>query len=264
MDTLQKIILDKRASLESLKKQTSLKTLQTSRYYNRSGLSFVKGFQESDTPGIIAEFKRRSPSKGAINENVTVSNVVTGYERAGVVGISVLTDSPYFGGSNEDLLEARSRVKCPVLRKDFTIDPYQIHEAKAIGADMILLIARVLTHTEVKDFAALAHDLGLEVLLEIHQISELDRIDLDHVNIVGVNNRNLKTFETSIEHSLAIYDQLPIDKIKISESGLDSFGEVETLYAKGYDGFLIGERFMKHADPGAALQRFIDKPKVDV
>ena len=208
--------------------------------------------------GIIAEHKRRSPSKEVINNTLKVPNVVKGYENAGVCGISVLTDGPYFGGALEDLLLARAAVETPLLRKEFIVDPYQIIEAKAHGADAILLIAAVLTRADIHDLSTLAQSLGLEVLLEVHNLEELEKSIMPSLDLIGVNNRNLKTFEVSLDTSRALSTAIPSDFVKISESGISHVSAIKDLKTYGYSGFLVGENFMKTNDPGAAAQAFIN------
>jgi len=207
--------------------------------------------------GIISEFKRRSPSRQVINHTSSVIDVVKDYEKAGVSGISVLTDTKYFGGAIDDLVQARDHVNIPLLRKEFIIDPYQIHEARAFGADAILLIAAVLKPEEILLFSKLARELDLEVLLEIHNEDELDKSDLAHINMVGVNNRNLKTFEVSLETSKALALKIPETKVTISESGISSVTAINDLKNYGYKGFLIGENFMRTENPGLAAIEFI-------
>jgi indole-3-glycerol phosphate synthase len=208
--------------------------------------------------GIIAEHKRRSPSKEVINNTLKVPNVVKGYENAGVCGISVLTDGPYFGGALEDLLLARAAVETPLLRKEFIVDPYQIIEAKAHGADTILLIAAVLTRADIHDLSTLAQSLGLEVLLEVHNLEELEKSIMPSLDLIGVNNRNLKTFEVSLDTSRTLSTAIPSDFVKISESGISHVSAIKDLKTYGYSGFLVGENFMKTNDPGAAAQAFIN------
>jgi len=207
--------------------------------------------------GIISEFKRRSPSRQVINHTSSVIDVVKDYEKAGVSGISVLTDTKYFGGAIDDLVQARDHVNIPLLRKEFIIDPYQIHEARAFGADAILLIAAVLKPEEILLFSKLARELNLEVLLEIHNEDELNKSDLAHINMVGVNNRNLKTFEVSLETSKALALKIPETKVTISESGISSVTAINDLKNYGYKGFLIGENFMRTENPGLAAIEFI-------
>ena len=255
MNILDKIIIDKRQEVASKKKLIPLSYLMKSPLLERESFSMSQSILEGS--GIIAEFKRRSPSKQVINHKDSVIEVVSGYEKAGASGISVLTDTKYFGGSLDDLVQARDHLTIPLLRKDFIIDPYQIYEAKAFGADTILLIAAVLNPEEVTLFSQLAHQLDLEVLLEVHNEEELKRSDLDHVNLVGVNNRNLKTFEVSLETSKKLSSMIPDDKVKISESGISSVDAIVSLKQFGYSGFLIGENFMKTAAPGKAATEFI-------
>jgi indole-3-glycerol phosphate synthase len=207
--------------------------------------------------GIIAEFKRRSPSKGLINGNASPTEVALGYEQAGVAAISVLTDTTFFGGTPDDLAEVRKAVRIPVLRKDFTVDTYQITEAKAWGADVVLLIAAALEPMHLQDLAAFAKDIGLEVLLEVHSEEELDSHFCDEVDVVGVNNRNLKTFEVNIDTSLALLPLLPTDRPCISESGITNPLTLNMLKKAGYQGFLIGESFMRQALPAVACKEFM-------
>jgi indole-3-glycerol phosphate synthase len=252
---LDKIIIDKREEVASKKKLIPLSYLVKSPLLEREALSLSQSIL--DGSGIIAEFKRRSPSKQVINHRDSIIEVVSGYENAGASGISVLTDTKYFGGSLDDLIQARDHLNIPLLRKEFIIDPYQIYEAKAFGADAILLIAAVLSPEEVTLFSQLAHQLDVEVLLEVHNEDELKRSDLDHVDLVGVNNRNLKTFEVSLETSKKLSSMIPDDKIKISESGISSVESILSLKQFGYKGFLIGENFMKSDDPGKSASEFI-------
>ena len=255
MNILDKIIIDKKQEVASKMKLIPLSYLVKSPLLERDAFSLSQNIL--DGSGIIAEFKRRSPSKQVINHRDSVIEVVSGYEKAGASGISVLTDTKYFGGSLDDLIQARDHLNIPLLRKEFIIDPYQIYEAKAFGADAILLIAAVLSPEEVILFSQLAHQLDLEVLLEVHNEDELKRSALDDVDLVGVNNRNLKTFEVSLETSKNLSSMIPDDKVKISESGINSVGSIMTLKQYGYKGFLIGENFMKSEDPGKSATEFI-------
>ncbi len=208
---------------------------------------------------IIAEFKRRSPSKGIINDKAEPSVVTKGYAEAGVSGISVLTEEKYFGGSNEDLINARKvNPMIPILRKDFIVDEYQIYEAKMLKADVILFIAAFLDKKEISDFVSIAHELGMEVLLELHDKNEIEKIDA-RVDLIGINNRNLKDFTLDIERSLKMSEKLPPEAIKISESGINDPVMVNYLRKKGFTGFLMGENFMKTDDPGMACHDFILK-----
>lgn len=255
MNILERIVKDKRQEVAAKKRSMPLSYLATSPLMERKAISMSQSVQNGS--GIISEFKRRSPSKQVINHRDSVIDVVTGYQSAGASGISVLTDTKYFGGSLDDLLQARAHVQLPLLRKDFMIDPYQIYEAKAFGADAILLIAAVLSTQEQILFSQLARQLDLEVLLEVHNEDELKGAELDFVDLVGVNNRNLKTFEVSLETSKKLASMIPDTIVKVSESGISSIDAILTLKKYGFQGFLIGENFMKTENPGAAAVEFI-------
>ncbi|GBU08167.1 indole-3-glycerol phosphate synthase [Bacteroidales bacterium] len=218
----------------------------------------LKAALETSSTGIIAEFKRKSPSKGWIAQEANVQQVAQGYQQAGACGISVLTDEQFFGGNISDFTTARKEVDIPLLRKDFMIDEYQIYQAKAMGADVILLIAAALSIDQVRQLSAVAKDLDLEVLLEIHQESELDYIG-ENIDMVGVNNRNLATFQTDINYSLRLGEKIPPAFLKISESGISQAQTIKDLRAVGFRGFLMGENFMKENEPAVALQSFINE-----
>lgn len=206
--------------------------------------------------GIISEFKRRSPSKGWIKENAQADIIPSAYEAAGASAISILTDEKYFGGTLKDIRSARPGVQLPVLRKDFIIDEYQLYQARIVGADAILLIAAALKKEQCKALAVKAHELELEVLLEIHSEQELEYVD-ENIDMVGVNNRNLGTFHTDVENSFRLAEKLPKEMLLVSESGISSPETVKQLRAAGFRGFLIGENFMKAIHPGIALKEFI-------
>lgn len=217
--------------------------------------SMQQALLQSST-GIIAEFKRRSPSKGWIKEEGRPDIIPPAYEQAGASALSILTDEPYFGGSQSFIQTARPLVHIPILRKDFIIDEYQLFEARHIGADAVLLIAACLTLQQCAAFVHTAHQLGLEVLLETHSEAELDYATLE-ADMVGVNNRNLGTFVTDVRNSFRMAELLPADRVLVSESGIASPDTIGQLRQAGYRGFLIGETFMRQADPGAALQAFV-------
>jgi indole-3-glycerol phosphate synthase len=217
-----------------------------------------KYLQRPDKSGIIAEFKRKSPSKGDINPYAKVEEVTIGYMQAGASGLSVLTDTHFFGGKNEDLTEARKFNFCPILRKDFIIDEYQLYEARAIGADVILLIAECLDRGRLKDLAQKAKELGLEVLMEVHSEDQLVKAN-EYVDIIGVNNRNLHDFSVSIQTSIDLFPVIPNDFVKISESGISDPNVIVQLKKVGFEGFLIGEYFMKDDEPHKKCQEFIDR-----
>ncbi len=258
MDILEKIIAHKYQEVAEKKALYPTALLEKSIFFTTPTVSMTKYLQRPDKSGIIAEFKRKSPSKGDINPYASVEKVSIGYMQAGASALSVLTDEHFFGGKNQDLIEARKFNFCPILRKDFTIDEYQVIEARSIGADCILLIAECLEKKRLRELAKTAKDLGLEVLMEIHSADQLDKLN-DYVDIVGVNNRNLKDFTVSIASSLELSRQIPASVLKISESGIDDPNAVVRLRQEGYQGFLIGEYFMKNADPETACREFIQR-----
>lgn len=257
MTILDNIVADKRREVDLRKSLIPVKQLEQSVLFTRPTNSLAKALKQSNT-GIIAEHKRRSPSKAVINQKLNVFDVAKGYENAGVCGMSVLTDGKYFGGSLDDLLTARASCNLPLLRKEFIIDPYQIIEAKAYGADVILLIAAILTRDEIKMFSELAKSLQLDVLLEVHNENELHKSVMPSLDMLGVNNRNLKTFEVSLETSKQLSTLIPDDFVKVSESGISSIEAIKTLQPYGYKGFLIGENFMKTDDAGKSATEFIN------
>ncbi|NNT72297.1 indole-3-glycerol phosphate synthase TrpC [Flavobacterium sp. IMCC34852] len=261
MNILNQIIASKKQEVALKKSIITINQLENSDLFNTKTHSLSKSIINSPF-GIIAEHKRRSPSKATINHSLAVEEVVKGYENAGASGISVLTDSQYFGGSLDDLLLAKASLNTPLLRKEFIIDEYQILEAKANGADAILLIAAVLTRAEIKTLSEFAHSIALEVLLEVHNLEELEKSIMPSLDIIGMNNRNLKTFEVSLQNSIDLVTQIPNDFVKISESGLSKPEDVKLLKSQGFQGFLIGENFMKTDNPGAALEQFINQLKV--
>jgi indole-3-glycerol phosphate synthase len=258
MTILDKIVEYKKQFVADRKKKISIDELKSTEYYKRTCYSFSEHITSDKKTGIIAEFKRQSPSKGIINDSATVEEVTQAYAENGASALSVLTDVNYFGGSDEDLLAARKVNSIPILRKEFIIDPYQIHRAKSIGADVILLIAACLSTDENKMLAETAKELGLEVLLEIHNHDELKYIN-EFVDVVGVNNRNLKTFEVSIQTSKDLSKEISNDVVKISESGISSVESIIELKKYGFEGFLIGENFMKQSQPGVAFEKFVQE-----
>ena len=257
MDILETIIADKKQEVQLQKQKVPVAGLEDSPLFKRQTISLREWLAESSTGGIIAEFKRKSPSRGMINEKADPVKISKGYVLAGASGLSVLTDTKYFAGSREDLVRIREANQCPILRKDFMIDEYQVLEARSWGADVILLIAAVLEKDEVRNLSALAHSLGLEVLLEVHQESELDVLN-ENIDIVGVNNRDLKRMVTDVNTSIELSEKIPADFLKISESGISDPGTILTLNEYGYRGFLIGEYFMQQTDPGNACRDLIE------
>ena len=255
MNILDTIIKYKRTEVAQRKEAVATSTLEKSAIFWRVPLSLKASLTDAASTGIIAEFKRQSPSKGVINARASVVKVTTDYTAGGAACLSVLTDEHFFGGSDADLLEARVN-EIPILRKEFIIDEYQILEARAIGADVILLIAACLTPAEVRRLAVFARGLGLEVLLEIHNEEELGHI-CEETELVGVNNRDLKTFTVDIDRSIRLSRRIPAGKILIAESGINQVQTILQMKEAGFSGFLIGENFMKTDDPGAAFQRFV-------
>jgi indole-3-glycerol phosphate synthase len=252
---LDRIIASKKVEVALRKETTSIEILEKAPAFSRKCLSMKQSLLNSES-GIISEFKRKSPSLGWIHEDADVVDVTSGYSAAGASGISILTDLEYFGGTPMDLMAARPFITCPVLRKDFVIDEYQLFEAKAMGADVILLIAAALTVEQTLQLARKAHELGLEVLLEVHNAEELGHAN-DFVDMLGVNNRNLKTFEQCIQTSFDLAALIPDKFVKVSESGLSKTETVNELRKVGYKGFLMGENFMKEENPAEALTNFI-------
>jgi len=252
---LDRIVERKQEEVALAKQQAPLSQLQSLPAYQQPCVSAVQRIRSGAQPAVITEFKRKSPSKGWIKESAVVEQIVPGYCSQQAAAISVLTDTDFFGGSLQDLATAASSVDCPLLRKDFTIDAYQLHEAKAYGADLILLIAAILTPTQVQELADEAKSIGLEVLLELHAEDELAHV-CEGVDMVGINNRNLKNFEVNLDHSIRMANALPAHKLRIAESGIHSAEAAVYLKQHGFDGFLIGEYFMKQADPAIAFAEF--------
>lgn len=256
MNILDKIVLDKKKEVALRKSVIPISQLESSALFHRDTFSLSERLRQSQS-GIIAEHKRRSPSKSIINQNLNIQDVASGYENAGACGISVLTDGKYFGGSLDDLIVARASCNLPLLRKEFIIDNYQIIEAKAHGADVILLIAAILTRAEIKQFSELAQSLNLNVLLEVHNETELHKSIMPSIDMLGVNNRDLKTFTVSLETSKMLSGKIPDEFVKVSESGISDVEAIKVLQPYGYEGFLIGENFMKTENPGQEATNFI-------
>jgi indole-3-glycerol phosphate synthase len=258
MNILDLIITDKKIEVNQRKRIFPSAYWESSPLFERKTKSLAKSLKASNS-GIIAEHKRRSPSKQNINSSLSVEKVARGYESAGVCGMSILTDGKYFGGSLDDLTIARAVSDFPLLRKEFIIDEYQIIEAKAFGADAILLIAAILSPKEILSFSKTAKSLGLDVLLEVHNLNELEKSIMPSIDLIGVNNRNLKTFKVSLETSRSLAEEIPAEFIKVSESGISEVASIKKLKAIGYKGFLVGENFMKTDNPGLAAKDFINQ-----
>lgn len=259
MNILDTIIERKKQEILEYKSKISVQQLKDSEFFYRKNYSLKETLKTK--LGIIAEFKRRSPSKGIINDYFSPLEVVSEYEKHGASAVSILTDSDFFGGDFQDIIGVRNKIKIPILRKDFMVDEYQFYEAKAIGADVILLIASCLSPTQVQELTDLAHQLNLEVLLEIHSEEELIHIN-KYIDFVGINNRNLKDFKVDLQHSVILKNQLPENVFSIAESGIYSEEDFKFLKEKGFDGFLMGEYFMKSENPGKKFQEFISNVSI--
>lgn len=258
MTILDEIIARKRTEVAARMAEIPAKALEEMPDFKRVCLSARDAVQGLYATGIIAEFKRKSPSKGIINDRADVTQTTQGYVQAGASVLSVLTDEPFFGGTPDDLKAARlANPETPILRKDFVIDGYQLLEAKAWGADLVLLIASCLSPEQVRDLSQQAQELGMQVLLEVHDEIELEQSLTTSIDLVGVNNRNLKTFVTSLDTSLRLVNLIPDTYAKIAESGLHDPNDLLTLRDAGFDGFLIGEAFMKTDNPATALDSFV-------
>ncbi|MBF8456505.1 indole-3-glycerol phosphate synthase TrpC [Kaistella sp. G5-32] len=258
MNILDKIIDQKKVEVDEAKKKIFLTELKDSKFFQRNTISLKESVKSGS--GIISEFKRQSPSKGVINEKADVLEVAKSYQKFGASGISILTDSEFFGGKLEDILKVRNEISIPILRKDFMIDEFQFYEAKANGADVILLIASCLSPNQVQEFTDLSHELGLEVLLEIHTEDELQHFN-KNIDLVGINNRNLKDFKVDLQHSVNLKNLLPKEVLAVAESGIYSVEDFKFLKEKGFDGFLMGEYFMRNENPGVAFEEFLNTIK---
>jgi indole-3-glycerol phosphate synthase len=261
MNILDKIVINKKKEVQYAKNRTSYTKLEESDFFHRECYSFKEFLLDPLRTGIIAEFKRKSPSKGIINDKVSVKAVTNAYADAGASALSVLTDRNFFMGKKADLVAARQANTIPVLRKDFMIDEYQIIEAKSLGADIILLIAAILTPDEIQKLASLAKSLGLNVLLEVHNLEELEKSINPNLDAIGVNNRNLADFSVSVETSYKLAPHIPNEFLKISESAISNPETIKQLKLAGFNGFLIGENFMKQEDPGKAIRDFVSELK---
>lgn len=261
MSILEKIIAHKQQEVDYNKSMKPIKLLESSIYFKTPKVSMKEYLLRTDKVGIIAEIKRKSPSTGELKSALNIEEISIGYMQAGATALSILTDTEFFGGKNEDLTEARKYNYCPILRKDFIIDEYQLIEAKSIGADCILLIAANLSPKRCVELSTFAHSIGLEVLMEVHNRKELESHVNTHLDIIGVNNRNLHDFSTSIQTSIELSEFIPDEFVKISESGISEAEQILQLKEYGYKGFLIGGHFMKKAEPVRACKELISKVK---
>ena len=258
MKILDKIVEDKKIEINKLLSNSSVSKLENSHLFSRKCISLKESIKNNNS-GIICEFKRRSPSNQNINYTSSLSDVVSGYEEAGAAGLSILTNKEYFDGDTQDIIDIRDISNLPILRKEFIISEYQVIEAKSIGSDAILLIASILSEEEIIGYSSLAKSIGLEVLLEIHSEDELYKISGEDIDIVGVNNRNLDTLEIDLNNSIELYGKIPSKFVKISESGISEVESILKLKEVGYNGFLIGEKFMKTNNPMESAYDFIKK-----
>ena len=263
MKILDKIIHDKKIEIKTLSDIVPVSDLEKQKDSTKKCKSLKESIKKSKS-GIICEFKRKSPSNGNINYTSNISDVIKGYEKAGAVGVSILTNKKYFDGSISDINDVKTSIEIPILRKEFVISEYQIIEAKSIGSDSILLIASILSKEQIKNYSSLAKSLGLEVLLEIHSIDELNEVSKYDIDIIGVNNRNLDTLEIDIKNSIEIFKKIPGEFIKISESGISKVESIVKLNKVGYDGFLIGENFMKSSKPEESAYNFIKQVENEI
>jgi indole-3-glycerol phosphate synthase len=260
MDILDTIIAFKRHEVKVKKKLCPVSKLEESAFFKCEMPSFYKSLTKPE-PSIIGEFKRKSPSGGVINFTADVEQVARGYEKAGIAAMSILTDKEFFGGEDIDLQIVAGFAKIPLLRKDFIMDEYQVIESKSMGAGAILLIASVLSKKEVIKLSDLALNLGMDILFEIHDEKDLDKMNPE-IKIIGVNNRNLKTFGVSMDNSMDLFLHLPLNCLKVAESGFQTYNDVKQLFTRGYDAFLIGEKFMRSDNPGITAAGFIKDLKM--
>jgi indole-3-glycerol phosphate synthase len=259
-DILEKIVAVKRDEVAAAKRRRGFASLRDDAEALGGQRDFVASLRQRIASGgaaVIAEIKKASPSKGVLRENFRPAEIAESYDRHGAAAISVLTDMTFFQGSAAYLEAARAASSLPVLRKDFTIDPYQLFEARAMSADAVLLIAAILDDTQLADFEAMALAVGLAVLVEVHDDHELDRALRLATPLIGINNRNLRTFETSLDTTLSMLPRVPGERLVVSESGIHAAADVQRLRGAGVNAFLVGEAFMRAPDPGAALASLV-------
>ena len=257
-DILTTILARKAEEIEQRSRVRPLSELRARALNQPATRGFVRSIRnrlQAGEPAVIAEVKKASPSKGVIRADFRPAEIARSYEAGGAACLSVLTDVDFFQGSNLYLSEARSACRLPVIRKDFIVDPYQVYEARMIGADCILLIVAALEDAQMIELANLAGELGMDVLVEVHDIDELERALQTDCELIGVNNRNLRTFEVSLDTTIELKDAVPRDRILVTESGIATREDVAKMRGNGVDTFLVGESFMREADPGAALKR---------
>ncbi len=260
MSILEKIVKAKRADVEKLKISKPITSLEKSKFFEVKTISLENSLTDKDGYGVIAEFKRQSPSRGIINPAALVEDVCKAYFNSGASAVSVLTNNEFFGGSSEDLISARKICFGPILRKEFIIDEYQVIESKSLGADAILLIVDILTVSELRKLSELAASLNMDVLFEIHDNSGITKLP-GEAKLIGINSRNLGNFRIDMDILKKTITKLPESGIKIAESGIHSAEILTELRRLGFNGFLVGELFMRETDPGKACYEFISKIK---
>ncbi len=256
-DILDKIVAVKRQEVAAAKTRKSLELVRAdaeSRVLTRDFVGAIRAKIAAGMPAVIAEVKKASPSKGVIREDFIPADIAQSYAEFGAACLSVLTDVQFFQGSVDYLKQARASCQLPVLRKDFMVDAYQIFESRCMGADAVLLIAACLDDAQMKDMEAIALGLDMAVLVEVHDQSELERALKLRTPLIGINNRNLKTFEVSLDTTLALRSQVPADRILVTESGIHTRDDVLRMGAAGVNAFLVGEAFMRVPEPGEALE----------
>jgi indole-3-glycerol phosphate synthase len=259
MNILDEIVASKKKEVMEAKALRPTKLLEQSIHFEAPTVSLRKYLLREDKEGVIAEIKRKSPSKGSFHKTLSVEKLSIGYMQAGATALSILTDHKFFGGSLEDLRTARLYNFCPILRKDFIVDEYQLVEARSAGADAVLLIASCLSQTEIRKLCTCAFALQLEVLLEVHSLQELQASYIPEITMIGVNNRDLRDFSVDIQRALSLAETIPTGVVKVAESGISSVEDVKLLRDHGYQGFLIGERFMSRDEPELACARFLQE-----
>jgi indole-3-glycerol phosphate synthase len=255
-DILERIVAVKRDEVAAARAGCALAAIRAQAEALGGGRDFMAALRRRIDAGgaaVIAEIKKASPSKGVLREDFRPAEIAAGYERHGAAALSVLTDARFFQGAPEDLARARAATSLPALRKDFIVDEWQVFESRALGADAILLIAAILDDAAMRDFEAAAHALGMAVLVEVHDGAELDRALRLGTPLVGINNRNLRTFEVSLETTLSLLPRIPPGRVAVTESGILAAADVRRMRAAGVHAFLVGEAFMRAPDPGAAL-----------
>jgi len=260
-DILRKIVARKREEIAARASRLPLQVLRQhaeSMPAPRGFLKAIQGRLDSGHPAVIAEIKKASPSKGLLRADFRPADIARSYERHGATCLSVLTDVDFFQGADEHLQQARAACALPVLRKDFTMDPYQVVETRVIGADAILLIVAALEDSRMRELAVLAGDMGMDVLVEVHDERELDRALVLNTPLIGINNRDLRTFRTSLETTFSLLKKIPPDRVVVTESGIGTPGDVALLREQGVNAFLVGETFMKAEDPGMKLEELFN------